>query len=191
MAKWAELPKAYQEVVTVAAAQVAADLMAKYDTRNAPAIKRLVAAGAQPRPFSVEIMDAAYNATIELFTEVADKNPTFKKLYDSMSAFRNEQYAWHQDCEANYDNYEIRTRSGPDRGTTAPRHNPQARPPGGTSPRCKARAPRHGFLPARPAQLKGSSRGGICAPIDFMHSQAHFLVSANFAPSCCPTATIN
>jgi len=64
--------------------------MAKYDTRNAPAIKRLVAAGAQLRPFSVEIMDAAYNATIELFTEVADKNPTFKKLYDSMSAFRNE-----------------------------------------------------------------------------------------------------
>jgi TRAP-type mannitol/chloroaromatic compound transport system substrate-binding protein len=109
--KWAELPKAYQEMVTVAAAQVAADLMAKYDTRNAPAIKRLVAAGAQLRPFSVEIMDAAYTATNELFTEVADKNPIFKKLYESMSTFRNEQYAWHQVCEVTYDSYMIRKRS--------------------------------------------------------------------------------
>jgi len=126
-------------VVTVAATQVAADLMAKYDTRNAPAIKRLVAAGAQLRPFSVEIMDAAYNATIELFTEVADKNPTFKKLYDSMSAFRNEQYAWHQVCEATCDDYETRTRSGPDRGTTAPRVQPSSQAAcGGTSPGCKA-----------------------------------------------------
>jgi len=34
-----------------------------------------------------------HNATNELFTEVADKNPIFKKLYESMSAFRNEPYA--------------------------------------------------------------------------------------------------
>ena len=54
---------------------------------------------APSRPFSAEIMDAAYNATNELFTEVADKNPIFKKLYESKSAFRNEQYAWHQVCE--------------------------------------------------------------------------------------------
>ena len=80
--KWAELPKPYQQMVTVAAGQVAADLIAKYDVKNAPAIKRLVAAGAQLRPFSVEIMDAAYTATNELFTEVAGKNPMFKKLYD-------------------------------------------------------------------------------------------------------------
>ena len=35
----------------------------------------------------------------------------FKKLYDSMMAFRNEQYSWHQVCEATYDNYMIRQRS--------------------------------------------------------------------------------
>jgi TRAP-type mannitol/chloroaromatic compound transport system substrate-binding protein len=53
-------------------------------------------------------MDAAYNATNELFTEVADKNPIFKKLYESKSAFRNEQYAWHQVCEVTYNGYMIR-----------------------------------------------------------------------------------
>ena len=107
-AKWAELPKLYQNMVTTAAAQVAADLTAKYDARNAAAIKRLVAAGAQLRPFSTDILDASFKATNELFAEVSAKNARFKALYDSMIAFRNEQYQWHQVCEATYDNYMIR-----------------------------------------------------------------------------------
>jgi TRAP-type mannitol/chloroaromatic compound transport system substrate-binding protein len=106
--KWAELPKLYQNMVTIAAAQVAADLTAKYDARNAAAIKRLVAAGAQLRPFSTDILDASFKATNELFAEVAAKNAKFKALYDSTIAFRNEQYQWHQVCEATYDNYMIR-----------------------------------------------------------------------------------
>jgi TRAP-type mannitol/chloroaromatic compound transport system substrate-binding protein len=107
-AKWAELPKLYQSMVTTAAAQVAADLTAKYDARNASAIKRLVAAGAQLRPFSNDILDASFKATNELFAEVSAKNPKFKTLYESTIAFRNEQYQWHQVCEATYDNYMIR-----------------------------------------------------------------------------------
>ena len=81
-AKWAELPKLYQNMVTIAAAQVAADLAAKYDARNAAAIKRLVAAGAQLRPFSTEILDASFKATNELFAEVSAKNAKFKALYE-------------------------------------------------------------------------------------------------------------
>jgi TRAP-type mannitol/chloroaromatic compound transport system substrate-binding protein len=109
-AKWAELPKTYQQMVTIAAGQVAADLPAKYDAYNAPAIKRLVAAGAQLRPFSPEILDAALKATNELFTEISSRNANFKKLYESMTTFRNEQYQWHQVCEATYDGYMISRR---------------------------------------------------------------------------------
>ena len=43
-----------------------------------------------------------------VFAEISAKNEKFKKLYDSMTAFRNEQYQWHQVCEATYDNYMIR-----------------------------------------------------------------------------------
>jgi TRAP-type mannitol/chloroaromatic compound transport system substrate-binding protein len=110
-AKWAELPKTYQQMVTTVAGHVAGDLIAKYDSRNPPSIKRLVAAGAQLRPFSLDILDACYKASQELFTEVAAKNATFKKLYDSTTAFRNDQYAWHQICEMTYDAYMIRQRS--------------------------------------------------------------------------------
>jgi TRAP-type mannitol/chloroaromatic compound transport system substrate-binding protein len=107
-AKWAELPKAYQSMVASACAVAAGDLTAKYDARNAQAIKRLVAAGAQLRPFSTEILDASYKATTELYAELSAKSEKFKKLHDSMIAFRNEQIQWDQVCEATYDSYMIR-----------------------------------------------------------------------------------
>ncbi|NJO33594.1 MAG: hypothetical protein HC869_11030 [Rhodospirillales bacterium] len=52
--------------------------------------------------------NACYKATNELFTDIAAKNAMFKRLNDSMTAFRNEQYSWHQVCEATYDSYQIR-----------------------------------------------------------------------------------
>lgn len=110
-AKWTELPKTYQQMITTAAAQVAADVPAKYDARNAAAIKRLIAAGAKLRPFSPEIMDVSYNATNELFADIGSKNATFKKLNDSMTAFRDETYGWLQVCDLTYDSYMIRKRS--------------------------------------------------------------------------------
>ena len=106
--KWAELPKPYQQIVQSACMHAAYDLTAKYDAYNARAIKRLVASGAQLRPFSIDILDACYKSTNELFAEIGSKNPTFKKIHDSVTAFRNEQYTWHQVNEATYDNYAIR-----------------------------------------------------------------------------------
>src|SRR5689334_1099370 len=107
-ARWAELPKVYQAMLTSAGAVAAGDLTAKYDAYNARSIKRLVANGAQLRPFSNEILDASYKATTELYAELSAKNEKFKKLHDSMIAFRNEQIQWDQVCEATYDAYLIR-----------------------------------------------------------------------------------
>src|SRR5450830_2053675 len=53
--KWAALPKAYQSLLTTAAGYTNMDVQAKYDARNPLALKRLVAAGTQLRPFSTEI----------------------------------------------------------------------------------------------------------------------------------------
>jgi TRAP-type mannitol/chloroaromatic compound transport system substrate-binding protein len=110
--KWNELPKPYQSMITAACAVAAGDLTAKYDAYNARSIKRLVANGAQLRPFSPEILDASFKATNELYAEIGAKNERFKKLHDSMMSFRLEQYQWDQVCEATYDNYMIRKLRG-------------------------------------------------------------------------------
>ena len=110
-AKWDALPKLYKSVLTTAAALANVDMQAKYDARNPGALKRLVGAGAQLRPFSQEILEACLKASKEVYAETSAKNPDFKKVYDAMSAFRNDEYLWFQIAEYTYDNFLIRARA--------------------------------------------------------------------------------
>jgi TRAP-type mannitol/chloroaromatic compound transport system substrate-binding protein len=109
-AKWAELPKAYQAILTNAGQTANTVMQARYDALNPAALRRLVAAGAQLRPFSQELMAACANAAQELYAETSAKNADFKKLYENMSAFRNDQYLWWQVAEYSFDNFMIRNR---------------------------------------------------------------------------------
>ena len=88
-----------------------ASVQAKYDAGNPAALKRLVAAGAQLRPFSQPIMDASLKAALELYAEVSASNPEFKKVWEAMLAFRNDQYLWWQVAELTYDSYLVRNRN--------------------------------------------------------------------------------
>jgi TRAP-type mannitol/chloroaromatic compound transport system substrate-binding protein len=109
-AKWEELPKHYKAVVEDAAARASMELLAKYDARNPAALRRLIGAGAQLRPFSQEILEAAYKAANEIYDEISAKNADFKKMYDSLREFRNEEYLWFQVAEYGFDTFMIRTR---------------------------------------------------------------------------------
>jgi TRAP-type mannitol/chloroaromatic compound transport system substrate-binding protein len=109
--KWAELPKSYQAVVTAAAGYAHAEMQAKYDARNPAALKRLVQAGAQLRPFTTEVMDACQKAALELYAEISKENADFKKLLDAHQAFRNDEYLWWQVAEFTFDNYMVRSRA--------------------------------------------------------------------------------
>ncbi|HEY8580398.1 MAG TPA: ABC transporter substrate-binding protein, partial [Beijerinckiaceae bacterium] len=109
--KFAELPKNYQAIVRSAAALANADAQAKYDAQNPAALKRLVAAGTQLRPFSQEILEACFKASSTVYTELSGKNAKFKKMHDAYMGFRNDQYLWWQVAEYNYDNFMIRQRA--------------------------------------------------------------------------------
>ena len=108
--KWEELPKLYKAVAHTAAIQSGMEMTAKYDARNPAALRRLVAAGAQLRPFSQEIMEAGLKAANEIYDEISGKNADFKKLYDHIRAFRNEEYLWWQVAEYSFDSFMIRAR---------------------------------------------------------------------------------
>ena len=109
--KWATLPKNYQALFQTAAGYANGDMLAKYDARNPAAIKRLAQAGAQLRPFSPEIIDAAFKASTDLYAEISAKNENFKKLHDSYMAFRSEEYLWWQISDYAFDSIMIRNRT--------------------------------------------------------------------------------
>jgi TRAP-type mannitol/chloroaromatic compound transport system substrate-binding protein len=109
--KWNELPKNYQSIVQ-SASHVANTLMqAKYDAENPAALKRLVAGGAQLRPFSQPILDASLKAANEVYLETSARNADFKKVYDAFLPFRNDEYLWWQVAEYGFDTYMIRART--------------------------------------------------------------------------------
>jgi TRAP-type mannitol/chloroaromatic compound transport system substrate-binding protein len=111
LAKWNELPKNYQSIIQSASHVANTIMMSRYDAGNPGALRRLVSGGAQLRAFPQPVMDACYVAANELYTETAAKNPDFKKVLDSVVAFRNEQYLWWQVAEYGYDSFMIRARS--------------------------------------------------------------------------------
>jgi len=110
--KWNALPKNYQAIVKAASETAHTWMTAKYDASNPLAIKRLVGNGAQLRPFPQPVMEACYKATNDTYAEVSARNADFKKVYDSMAAFRGNQYQWWQVAELGFDAFMVRaTRS--------------------------------------------------------------------------------
>jgi TRAP-type mannitol/chloroaromatic compound transport system substrate-binding protein len=99
------LPATYQSLLRTASQATDADMLQKYDYKNPFALKSLVANGAQLRPFSPEILEACFNAANEVYAEMEADNADFKKIWDSIKAFRVENYLWTQVAEYNYDTF--------------------------------------------------------------------------------------
>lgn len=102
-AKFEELPPAYQSLLKTACQATSNDMLAKYDYVNPTALKKLVAAGAQLKPFSPEIMEAAFKASNEAYAEFEASSPAFKKIWESIKGFRKDHYLWNQVAELNFD----------------------------------------------------------------------------------------
>jgi len=109
---WASLPKSYQAILEAAMAEAHGDMTAKYDARNPTALKRLVATGTQLKPFNKVILDACYKASLEVYEETGAKNPTFKKMYEDMVKFRDEQVLWFSVSDRFFDNYMATVKRG-------------------------------------------------------------------------------
>jgi TRAP-type mannitol/chloroaromatic compound transport system substrate-binding protein len=56
-------------------------------------------------------MEASYKAALATYNEVSAKNADFKKVYESMIAFRNDEYLWWQVAELGFDAFMVRMRS--------------------------------------------------------------------------------
>jgi TRAP-type mannitol/chloroaromatic compound transport system substrate-binding protein len=102
---WEGLPPIYRGMIEAAAAETNGDMMARYDQQNPQALRRLVASGAQLRPYPRDILAAAWKAAHELYDEFAAKNAKFKTVYEPWRKFRDDQYLWFRVAELTYENF--------------------------------------------------------------------------------------
>jgi TRAP-type mannitol/chloroaromatic compound transport system substrate-binding protein len=99
-AKWAELPASYQSMLRAACTYALIEMLAGYDARNAKAINRVVAAGAQLVVLSPEILRALRAALETVLDEESAKSEQFKRLADNWRLFRAEQHRWFSIADA-------------------------------------------------------------------------------------------
>ena len=67
-----------------------------------------MASGTKFLPFPQPVLEACYNAAVELYAETSAKNPKFKKVFDSWKQFRNEEVLWFRVVENTFDNFMAR-----------------------------------------------------------------------------------
>ncbi len=92
---WDALTDENQANLEAAAAVAHLDIQAQYDLRNPLALAELVATGTRLIPMPKPIMEAAWKAAQDLYAEIAAKNPQWKKIHASQTAFQRAQ-AWNQ-----------------------------------------------------------------------------------------------
>jgi TRAP-type mannitol/chloroaromatic compound transport system substrate-binding protein len=92
-------------IVEAAAAEAHTTMQARYDARNPAALKQLVGAGTKLRPFSNDVLSAAFKQSMAVYSELNDKNPDWKKIYADYSKFRADQNLWFRFTEATFDRF--------------------------------------------------------------------------------------
>jgi TRAP-type mannitol/chloroaromatic compound transport system substrate-binding protein len=95
----------YKAIIEAASAVAHVETQAKYDARNPGALKQLVAQKAQLKPFPKDVMDAAFNESMALYSELSAKNANWKKIYTDYANFRRDQNLWFRFTEAQFDRY--------------------------------------------------------------------------------------
>lgn len=103
--KWNSLPPQYQAILTDACAFANTNMLAKYDAKNPLALKELVGGGAVLKPYSQEILEAAYAAALETYADLAGKSQHFKKIYDDQLVFKKDAYLYAQIGEYTFDTF--------------------------------------------------------------------------------------
>ncbi len=100
---WAKLPKEYQEAFQAAAYEANVTMMAEYDHKNPAALVRLVGQGVKLKKYSAEILESAYKAAVQLYSDESAKNPAFKKIYDAHLKYQKVQNQWFSVAELGMD----------------------------------------------------------------------------------------
>ena len=98
---WEALPRSYQAILRMACAEAEADMLAKYDSRNATALKRITGSGALLRYYPRPVMKAMWTATQDAMREEAAKNSVFAKLHGSYFDFLAQQTLWYSVNDSN------------------------------------------------------------------------------------------
>ncbi len=95
----------YKAIIESAAAYAHVEMQARYDARNPAALKTLVGQGTKLFRFPKDVMEGAFKAAMEVYGELNNTNPAWKKIYEDYAAFRRDANLWFRFTEAGFDDF--------------------------------------------------------------------------------------
>ena len=101
----AALTPEYRAMVHSASYEAHVVTQARYDARNPGALKQLVGAKTKVLPFPPAVMDASFKATMEVYSELNNSNPDWKKIYADYRNFQRDQVLWFRFAEGSFDSF--------------------------------------------------------------------------------------
>ena len=102
---WESLSAEYKAIVQAAASDAHVRMQAKYDARNPVALKELIANGAKLGRLPIDVMDAAFKASREVYQELNANNPRWAKIYPDYHSFQSDAVRWSALAEGSYSSY--------------------------------------------------------------------------------------
>ncbi len=102
---WDKLSAEYKSVVETAASHAHVSMLAKYDALNPTALKQMVGTGTKLRPFTQDVMNAAFKSAQQIYADLNNSNPEWKKVYEDYSKFLADQNAWFRFTEGTFDRF--------------------------------------------------------------------------------------
>ena len=108
VAEYDPLPEEYKAVIQAAAAEANVTMMARYDALNPPALRDNIVNNPDVTllPFPDSVMQAAEEASFQLFEENANADADFRSVFDNWSTFRRDIRNWHALAETSFLTYQ-------------------------------------------------------------------------------------
>ena len=99
MDAWNALPQDLQAIIEVAARAINQDMQDEYNARNAEALQALKESGITPEKIPDDVMLELAKVADQYYSELADSDPSFAKIYASYSDFKARNYEWNKISE--------------------------------------------------------------------------------------------
>lgn len=100
---WDKLPKDLQMIIRTAAARANGWMLAEFEAKNNTYLQKLIhEENVDIRKFPDEVLKALKNYADEVITELTEKDPISKKVYESFDKFRKDVTSWAEVSERVY-----------------------------------------------------------------------------------------
>ena len=99
------LSNEYKAIIECASTYAHTDMQAKYDYKNPAALKTLIGQGAKLRAFPRDVLEAAFKSSQEVYSNLSNTNPEWKKIYADYSNYRREANQWFSLAESSMNNF--------------------------------------------------------------------------------------